>query len=51
MMSSDLVLLYDAPVLSIVQEYESDNKRFMNEFKKAWTKLVFENIYTDSSYY
>ena len=40
MMSSDLVMLYDAPLLAIVQEYACDNTLLMNEFREAWTKLM-----------
>ena len=39
-MASDHVLLYDAPLLAIVQEFASDNNLFMNEFRRAWTKLM-----------
>ena len=52
MMSSDLVLLYDAPLLAIAQEYATDNKIFKSDFRDAWTKLMnsdgFENLYTDT---
>ena len=37
---NDLVLLYDAPSLSIVQEFASDNTVFQRDFKSAWTKLM-----------
>ena len=40
MISSDLVMLYDAPLLAIVQEYASDNNLFLKEFKTAWTKIM-----------
>ena len=34
MMSSDLVMLYDAPLLAIVQEYACDNTLLMNEYRQ-----------------
>jgi len=40
MTAGDVTLLYNATLLSIVQEYAQDNATFQNEFKAAWTKLM-----------
>ncbi len=40
MSASDFVVLYNAPLLAIVQEFASDNRLFLEVFRGAWTKLM-----------
>jgi len=40
MMDTDLLLLYDAPLLAIVQEFASDATEFMKQFQSAWAKVM-----------
>jgi len=40
MLRTDLVFRYDAELAAIAQEYAGDNDVFLEEFGKAWTKLL-----------
>lgn len=40
MLKSDMLLKTTAELLTIAQEYASDNVLFLNDFANAWTKLV-----------
>lgn len=40
MLSSDMMFLWDAELMAIVQEYAADNELFLDHFSKAWTKVI-----------
>ena len=40
MLQTDLLLIWDAELLAIAQEYAEDEATFLAEFGAAWTQLM-----------
>ncbi len=45
MMKSDTMLLLDPELFAIVQDYAADEELFMGEFKKAWFKVMNNDMF------